>query len=61
MDIRVEKILAFLTDIGIHHRYTTLNEKTFLPGIKVVLGTLLLDLEKGLYLVTSFMKQGILQ
>jgi len=45
----VENILAFLTDIGINHRYETLNEKTFLPGLKIEQGTLLLDLEKLLY------------
>ena len=45
----VENILAFLTDIGINHRYETFNEKTFLPGLKIEQGTLLLDLEKLLY------------
>ncbi|KDC50926.1 hypothetical protein [Pseudoalteromonas sp. S3431] len=45
----VENILAFLTDIGINHRYETLHEKTFLPGLKIEQGTLLLDLEKLLY------------
>ncbi|ATG78148.1 hypothetical protein [Pseudoalteromonas sp. 1_2015MBL_MicDiv] len=45
----VENILAFLTDIDINHRYETLNEKTFLPGLKIEQGTLLLDLEKLLY------------
>jgi hypothetical protein len=45
----VENILAFLTDIGINHWYKTLNEKTFLPGLKIEQGTLLLDLEKLLY------------
>ncbi|AQQ01812.1 hypothetical protein B0W48_19745 [Pseudoalteromonas aliena] len=45
----VENILAFLTDIGINHRYETLHEKTFLPGLKIEQDTLLLDLEKLLY------------
>ncbi|KGJ99478.1 hypothetical protein [Pseudoalteromonas sp. ND6B] len=45
----VENILAFLTDIGINHRYETLNEKTFLPGLKLEKGVLLLDFVNGFY------------
>lgn len=45
----IKKILAFLTDIGIKHRFETLSEDTFLTGIKIEKGGLLLDLKKGLH------------
>lgn len=43
------KILIFLDSIGIPHRMQTVNAKTFVPGIDIENGVLLIDEEKMLY------------
>ncbi len=43
-------ILPFLTKIGIDYQFTTIDKKTFLPGLEIENGTLLIDKEKCLYL-----------
>ncbi|QSX40997.1 hypothetical protein [Shewanella cyperi] len=44
-----EKILVFFDEIGLGYRLTSLDDKTFLPGIKIELGELLIDLARLRY------------
>jgi hypothetical protein len=43
------RILAFLDEIGISIEHRTIEEKTFLPGILIAHGTLVVDSQKMLY------------
>lgn len=43
------KITDFLTEIGIYYRLTTIEEETFLPGLKINAGILLIDKDKCTY------------
>lgn len=46
MQNHIDKILAFLHEVGIPCHLTTLPDSTFLPGIDIVNGTLHIDLDK---------------
>ena len=43
------KITDFLTEIGIYYRLTSIQEETFLPGLKINAGILLIDKSKCQY------------
>lgn len=45
----LDKILAFLTQIGLDHKLEPINEKTHLPGLIIRSGSLIIDLEKLQY------------
>jgi len=42
-------ILSFLDDIGIDYSLAPITEQTFLPGLKLKAGTLIIDTEKLIY------------
>lgn len=42
----IARILNFFDEIGLPHQYTMLHGKTFLPGMKIDNGTLLIDPDK---------------
>lgn len=48
-DDNTSRILNFLDSIGISHRFCTITGDTFLPGIDIEKGVLLVDREKLLY------------
>lgn len=49
MEQSTQIILSFLSDIGILYQFELIKEKTFLPGIKISNGTLIIDNEQLLY------------
>lgn len=49
MNETTEKMLSFLDSIGITYRFETLADNTFLPGLTIQNGVLLIDKEKLLY------------
>jgi hypothetical protein len=48
-DALLDRIIQFLLGIGFQISQTVLNEQTFLPGIAVCHGTILVDISKLLY------------
>lgn len=48
-DHNLEKIFAFLNEIGIPVRVETISTETFMPGLKIANGMLVVDLEKLKY------------
>ncbi|SDH59218.1 hypothetical protein SAMN05421827_13037 [Pedobacter terrae] len=49
MDQNTNHILSFLKEIGISYRLESIDTETFLPGLKLHAGTLLIDMEKLTY------------
>lgn len=49
MDSFISKILGFLDETGIKYTCTTLDNKTFLPGLKLKKGVLQIDINKIKY------------
>ncbi|OWK68729.1 hypothetical protein [Pedobacter sp. AJM] len=49
MDHLTNHILTFLREIGISYSLEPINTETFLPGLKLRAGTLIIDVEKLLY------------
>jgi hypothetical protein len=45
----LSKIVSFVEDIGISFRFSTLDEKTFLPGLLIYQGSLVIEPEKLKY------------
>lgn len=49
MQDTVQRIISFLTEIGIPTRFRSLEQPTFLPGILIENGELVIDMDKMLY------------
>jgi hypothetical protein len=49
MDELIEKMTDFIGNIGLHCSFETIEGNTFLPGLKLRNGTLIIDKEKLLY------------
>lgn len=49
MEHHTSTILSFLNDIGISYSFEPIEGETFLPGLKLRMGTLVIDMEKLLY------------
>ncbi len=49
MEHHISLILSFLEKIGIHYTFDPITNETFLPGLKLHMGTLIIDMEKLLY------------
>lgn len=45
----IAKLLDFISEIGLQYQLEKINGSTFLPGLKIKAGTLLIDTEKLLY------------
>ena len=48
-NLLIAKLLDFISEIGLHYQLEKITEETFLPGIKLRNGVLIVDTEKLLY------------